>query len=270
MASLALHGATTQAAPPDANGGNQAMPHQVYELRQYTLHPGKRDTLIALFEDRFIEPLESDGMQVLAHFRDLDNADRFVWFRRFDDMPARGRALPAFYRKNPIWQKYRTDANATMRDSDNVLLLREAWPGSAFAAPTMRRPPVGAKPGSNAIVRVTPHALVNPVLDAFVGVFRHTLAPRAQDAGARLLATFVSEESANNFPPLPVRPEHVLVWVASFPDAAAYARYRAHLEADPRWSREVAPVLLQRLIWPADVHRLAPAARSLVQGHASD
>jgi hypothetical protein len=120
--------------------------HPVYELRQYTLHPCKRDVLIGLFEDRFIEPLERDGMQVPAHFRDLDNADRFVWFRRFDDMESRGRALPAFYRQDPVWQQYRNDANATMIDSDNVLLLREAWPGSGFAAAAAPRPPVGEKP----------------------------------------------------------------------------------------------------------------------------
>ena len=94
----------------------QPAEHPVFELRQYTLHPGQRDTLIALFEDHFIEPLERDGMQVSAHFRDLDNDDRFAWFRRFDDMDARGRALPAFYRRDPVWQQYRNDANATMID----------------------------------------------------------------------------------------------------------------------------------------------------------
>ena len=239
--------------------------HPVYELRQYTLHPGQRDTLIALFEDHFIEPLERDGMQVPAHFRDLDNADRFAWFRRFDDMDARGRALPAFYRRDPVWQQYRNDANATMIDSDNVLLLREAWPGSGFAAPTSPRPPVGAEAQSRAVVVVTTYALVNPVEDAFIAFFRDTLAPRAQADGAKLLATFVSEESANNFPPLPVRPEHVLVWVASFADDAAYARYRERAASDPRWARDIAPTLRQRLIWPADVHRLRPAARSLLQ-----
>ena len=30
---------------------------------------------------------------------------------------------------------------------------------------------------------------------------------RAQADGAKLLATFITEESPNNFPPLPVRPE---------------------------------------------------------------
>jgi hypothetical protein len=239
--------------------------HPVYELRQYTLHPCKRDVLIGLFEDRFIEPLERDGMQVPAHFRDLDNADRFVWFRRFDDMESRGRALPAFYRQDPVWQQYRNDANATMIDSDNVLLLREAWPGSGFAAAAAPRPPVGAKPHSKAVVVATTYALVNPVDDAFIAFFRDTLAPRAQVDGAKLLATFVTEESPNNFPPLPVRPEHVLAWVAAFADDAAYARYRERIASDPRWARDIAPTLAQRLVWPADVHRLRPAARSLLQ-----
>ncbi|HEX2083863.1 MAG TPA: hypothetical protein VHF86_10325, partial [Xanthomonadaceae bacterium] len=112
---------------------------------------------------------------------------------------------------------------------------------------------------------ITSYALVNPVDAGFVDFFRHTLAPRAQAAGAKLLAAFVSEESANNFPPLPVRLEHVLVWVAAFDGDDAYARYRAAIGSDRQWHRDVAPMLAQRLIWPADVRRLRPAARSLVQ-----
>lgn len=262
---LASSSAGTAATLEPTAMQHSVQPHPVYELRQYTLHPGRRDALIALFEDRFIEPLERDGMQVPAHFRDLDNPDRFAWFRRFDDMDARGRALPAFYRENPVWKQYRNDANATMIDSDNVLLLREAWPGSGFAVPTAPRPSPGATPSSNAVVVVTTYALVNPVDEAFVAFFRDTLVPRAQADGAKLLATFVTEESPNNFPPLPVRPEHVLVWVASFADDAAHARYRERVASDPRWAREVAPMLQQRLVWPADVHRLRPAARSLLQ-----
>ena len=242
-----------------------AMEHPVYELRQYTLHPGARDTLIDLFERHFIESQEAVGMRLPGHFRDLGNPDRFVWFRRFDDMDARGRALPAFYLHGAAWKAHREAANATMLDSDNVLLLREAWPGSGFATATHPRPPVGATPSSRAVVAVTSYALVNPADDAFVAFFRDTLAPRAQTAGASLLATFVSEESANNFPALPVRGEHVLVWVASFEDADAHARYRKAIDADPRWRDEAAPVLARRLIWPADERLLQPAARSLVQ-----
>jgi len=53
-------------APPSAG----AFP--ILELRQYTLHDGKRDTLIDLFEREFIEPQEVLGMKVIGTFRDLD------------------------------------------------------------------------------------------------------------------------------------------------------------------------------------------------------
>ena len=66
-----------------------SVPPSVLELRQYTLHPGRRDDLIALFEREFIEPQEAAGIAVLGTFRDLDAPDRFVWLRGFADMPAR-------------------------------------------------------------------------------------------------------------------------------------------------------------------------------------
>ncbi|WP_406513549.1 hypothetical protein [Streptomyces sp. NBC_00161] len=34
----------------------------IVELRQYTLHPGARDTLIALFEREFVAGQEAAGM----------------------------------------------------------------------------------------------------------------------------------------------------------------------------------------------------------------
>jgi hypothetical protein len=50
----------------------------IAELRQYTLHPGKRDVLIELFDREFIESQEAVGMRIIGQFRDLDNPDRFV------------------------------------------------------------------------------------------------------------------------------------------------------------------------------------------------
>lgn len=253
------------AAHAQASTAPVASSHPVFELRQYTLHPGRRDELIALFERHFIESQEAVGMQVPAHFRDLDAPDRFAWFRGFDSMHARGLALPAFYLHGAAWQAHREQANPTMLDSDNVLLLREAWPGSGFGAARSARPPVGAMERSSAVFMVSTYALVNPADTAFIDFFRNTLAPRAKAVGARLQASFVSEESANNFPRLPVRREHVFVWVASFADEAAHARYQAAIAADAQWRAQVAPVLAQRLVWPADVRRLRPAARSSLQ-----
>jgi len=96
----------------------------IIELRQYTLHPGKRDVLIELFHREFVVPQEAAGMRILGTFRDLDDPDRFVWFRAFPDMVRRKESLERFY-GGPVWKAHRDAANATMIDSDNVLLLRE-------------------------------------------------------------------------------------------------------------------------------------------------
>src|SRR5258705_12257148 len=101
----------------------------VVELRQYTLHPGKRDVLIDLFDREFIELQETLGIKVIGQFRDLDHQDRFVWLRGFSDMTSRAKALSDFY-GGPVWKTHRQAANATMIYSDNVLLLPPAGPKS--------------------------------------------------------------------------------------------------------------------------------------------
>src|SRR5207248_4135647 len=88
---------------------------------QYTLHPGKREVLIELFERALIEPQEAAGMRILGQFRDLDRPDHFVWIRGFPDMASRVEALSAFY-GGPVRKAHREAANATMIDSDDVLL----------------------------------------------------------------------------------------------------------------------------------------------------
>jgi hypothetical protein len=115
----------------------------VVELRQYSLHPGKRDVLIELFDREFIEPQEALGTKVIGQFRDLEHPDRFVWLRGFRDMTARAKALSDFY-SGPVWKAHREAANATMIDSDNVLLLHPVRPTSGFSLENMKRPPIGS------------------------------------------------------------------------------------------------------------------------------
>src|SRR4051812_33116250 len=112
----------------------------IVELRQYTCHKGGRDKLIALFEREFIAPQDALGARVIGIFRDEDDPDRFVWLRGFDSMAARKTALTAFY-GGPVWKAHRDTANATMLDSDNVLLLHPAGAGGGFA------PDVGGEAG---------------------------------------------------------------------------------------------------------------------------
>src|SRR5215470_13087736 len=114
----------------------------VLELRRYALHPGRRDELIELFEREFIETQEAVGIQVIGQFYDLDNPNQFVWLRGFNDMSAREQSLNVFY-SGPVWRQHRDAANATMIDSDNVLLLRLAHPTSGFSL-NGHRPPLGS------------------------------------------------------------------------------------------------------------------------------
>ena len=117
----------------------------IVELRQYTLHPGKRHVLIDLFDREFIEPQEALGMKIIGQFRDVDDRNRFVWLRGFRDMASRAQALQDFY-GGPVWKTHREAANATMVDSDNVLLLRPASPASGFSLENKNRSRTGSFP----------------------------------------------------------------------------------------------------------------------------
>ncbi len=178
----------------------------VVELRQYTLHPGRRDELIALFEREFIEPQQACGISLLGLFRDLADADRFVWLRGFAGMPARAQALADFY-GGPVWRAHREAANATMVDSDNVLLLR---PGAGLPGA------VGASGAGRVLAWVWP--LQAPADAALRACVSDRVLPMLAAAGATPLACLETEPASNNFPRLPVREgEQVLVLLATLP-----------------------------------------------------
>ncbi len=194
----------------------------IVELRQYTLRPGQRDVLIELFEREFVESQEAVGMALIAQFRDLDDPDRFVWLRGFRGMASRAEALADFY-DGPIWAAHREAANATIVDSDNVLLLRPARPTSGFALGSSDRPPPGTTGVPAGLVVATIYSVDGLADGGFVDFFERALAPVLTETGAAILASFVTEPCPNTFPRLPVRePEHVFVWFSRFSDPAAY------------------------------------------------
>jgi quinol monooxygenase YgiN len=218
--------------------------HPVVELRQYTLHPGRRDELIALFEREFVDSQEALGIQVAGIFRDLDDPDRFVWLRGFADIASRPAALAAFY-DGPVWRAHRDAANATMVDSDNVLLLNPIEPGATI--------------GAAACVSVTVCALRTPAADHCVGFVRDVRDAWLR-AGAAWVVGLVTDASPNAFPRLPVREgEPMIVWLSGFADAAAQQRHAEWMRTCAEWARwctglAAAPQTL----------RLAPTARSAI------
>lgn len=230
----------------------------IVELRRYTLHPGQRDTLIELFDREFVETQEAAGMRVIGQFRDLDDANRFVWLRGFADMAARADGLGAFYR-GLVWQAHRDAANATMQDSDDVFLLRPAWPGAGIDSDM----PARAAPGSTnlpaGLLDASVFPLRAPASRELLTLCREVFSPLLRQHGARRVGWYLTEESPNNFPRLPVREgEPVLVGLALFDNLAAF---NAFLRSGA-WARQAQPLLAPWLSGPATGHRLAPTARS--------
>ena len=184
------------------DGGSAESQRVIVELRQYTLRPGQWAVLAGLFERALAEGQEAVGMTILGWFRDLDDPDRFVWLRSFPDLAQRTGALAAFY-GGPVWAEHHEAANATMIDSENVLLLSPARGEAGFS---LNR-------GAQVVVSI--HQFPRPV--------DHGVVERLERELGRAWATLVTEESPNDFPALPVREgEHVVVRFSDREDAGAH------------------------------------------------
>ncbi|QXV55617.1 NIPSNAP family protein [Amycolatopsis sp. TNS106] len=213
----------------------------VVELRRYTLHPGRRDELIELFEREFVESQEACGMRLFGLFREPAEPDKFVWLRGFRDMEARRAALEAFYH-GPVWREHGPAANETMIDASDVLLLRPSGPG--FPAP-------GGAGDSRVLVTVCHPAV--PVKE-FSAYFADHVAPALREAGVDTFGHFETEPAENTFPRLPVREgESVFVWFTKFTEE--------HRELLGRTGAELAGKLER----PWQQRELAPTARSVLR-----
>lgn len=197
-------------------------PSPIVELRRYTLKPGQREVLIDLFDREFVETQEACGMSVIGQFRDLDQPDHFVWLRGFNDMEARRQGLTSFY-GGPVWEAHKNSANDTMIDSDDVYLLR-AIQGFDLSGLTRDAGPSG-----------------------FLVALLYPAGASLPDFGDALLASFVTEDSPNSFPGLPVWEDRKVQAVfLAFADEAAFEAYPVSLAG-------------------AQVARLTPTGRSLVR-----
>ena len=246
---FAAHGLQTRAVAPAAPSLG------VIELRQYTLHKDRRDTLIDMFEEHFIEPQNVLGAHIVGTFRDVDDPDRFVWIRGFADMPTRQRSLEAFY-GGPVWHANRRAANLTLLDSDNVLMLRPVAADQNFAAPGSEAQE------SHHIIGARIHYLGSADAPQFASYFNQAVLPHFAAMGVQPIAQLISHDAANNFR-LPIR-EHETVFVSfarwnSLAEEEDCARRVAALSG---W-RDAAPEsLLPAFMRKPERLRLVPTARS--------
>jgi hypothetical protein len=179
---------------------------------------------------------------------------------------AREHSLHAFY-GGPVWKAHRDAANATMIDSDNVMLLRPARPTSGFTLTHSERCPSDNNTAPSGFVCGTIHYFDSAVDSDFITYFENKMTPTLIDAGVLILAYFVTEDSANNFPALPVREnENVFVWFVGLQDQAAYENYATALANSRVWNEEILKSLTQQQTRVPDQLRLSPTRRSRLTG----
>ena len=229
---------------------------RVVELRQYGLKPGATDALVEVFEAHFVESQDALGMAIGGLFRDRDDPDRFVWLRGFGSMEGRREALAAFY-GGPVWKGHGPAANATMVDSDDVLLLRPTEPPHPALGPGPRAP-AGAVARGDEWVVVT--AWLHEPGQGTCAWLAESVQPLLASALGTTVATWRTEPAENTFPALPVRPEHAFVWTATFADHATYAAALTALDRHPAWLRTATDLDARGVL--AETLRLRPTARS--------
>jgi hypothetical protein len=170
--------------------------------------------------------------------------------------------LQAFY-GGPVWKANREAANETIIDSDNVLLLRPMRSDSGFSFENNKRPPRGAGEIPSGIVMATIYYLDAPADAGFTDFIERMLAPSLTESGASNLVCFVTENSKNTFPALPVREgENVLVWFACFQNHVEHNKFVTTLNQSQKWRDEVSKILEQHVRRSPEVLRLSPTARS--------
>jgi hypothetical protein len=193
------------------------------ELRRYTLKPGRRDELRALFDAHFTRGQEQLCIQGFGPFHDDDAPDQLVWLRAFEDLASRHRALTGFY-FGPVWAAHGPAANDTMVDSDNVHLLEPFPTGRGLATPF-----AGTNaPGSQTCVAVLQHRGGGvPHADEIGCRVSEALAR----TGAGTTVWFRTSSLPNTFTRLPVRRDQALVCVSESAGPVPVADVRAAASA---------------------------------------
>ncbi|MGW4946464.1 NIPSNAP family protein [Actinoplanes sp. NPDC004185] len=204
----------------------------IVEMRRYTLRPGTFDELQEVFQRWLVDGQERSGMRLGGQFRDRDDPDRFVWFRGFTSMAQRHAALEDFY-LGPVWQEHRDVANATMIDSDDVLLLRPTEPAHR-PGPAVTAGAPGPTAGPAWVIALAWSLPAGSDLEPALTSHGHEVLQRALGVPVAMWRT---EPSANTFPRLPVRDGDHVVALAAFGDREQWSQAEKRLGADAEWQR---------------------------------
>jgi hypothetical protein len=94
-----------------------------YEVRQYTIRPGKMMAWLELMEGEILPLQISKGMVVTASFRGEDDDSVYIWLRRFESEAERVRLYAAVY-ESEHWQTQIRPRIGELMDREQIKVLR--------------------------------------------------------------------------------------------------------------------------------------------------
>ncbi|MGZ3181023.1 MAG: NIPSNAP family protein [Telluria sp.] len=202
----------------------------VIELRRYTIQPGRRADFARYFETYFPEAFQQLGAIAFGQFFERARPNCFAWLRGFRDMDARLAVNRQFYH-GPVWAEHKPAVNSLIVDSDDVLLLRPAFPGSGLTALRAVDAVNEGRAHGVAVVqlfKVAPEHTMDAFLRRAELAFACYRGRGVTEAG--VLATL---DEPNNFPQHPIRTDGPwVVWIGMLEDEKALQSLRPMLEAN--------------------------------------
>ena len=94
-----------------------------YEVRQYTIRPGKMMAWLKLMEEEILPFQISKGMVVTASFRGEDDDSVYIWLRRFESEAERVRLYAAVY-ESDHWQTQIRPRIGELMDREQIKVMR--------------------------------------------------------------------------------------------------------------------------------------------------
>ncbi len=248
-------------APALARVARAASRLSVFELRSYATQPGRRDELITMFEEHFLDAYERAGALILGTFRHLDDPDRWVWIRAFGDLQTREAALQGFYTAE-TWLSRADACNATIADVSDARLL--GWASGEVLASPPPRPPAGAAGVETSVFEVSIHDLPPGRADQFMAFHGGEIAPLLETFGGAAVGALVTRPGMKTDPKRPVRGGTCFVALRRFDNKQAQ-RAAADARAASREWRALEAETSRRLEGPVETCRLQPTPRSALR-----
>ena len=230
----------------------------LFELRNYSTRPGRRDALVDLFERHFLDAYEAAGARVVGTFMNQRDPDRWVWIRAFADNRARGEALDGFYR-SPEWLARRAAANDTIADISDALLLRLRF--GEFAS---LRAPDGDSGQPASVVECLRWFPREGQAARLADRVLADLVPLLTRSGGAAAAVLESVALPNSYPRLPLREDAAVVVLTRYADAMSYQAALASRDRPAAWRRAV-DVIDRLAVRPLEAWPLQPTARSALR-----